>query len=171
MNLGKLLATGRSIMNGRAGVAYRENKHVYLPKFEPAKNLPGKPAGFNAATPAAAAAGAPVKLSVTAPAAPRPAGRPAARREVRADGWSAWLNPMARLSSAVAGPQRSVTAVQTELSLDAVKVLHNDLCDADAEVEVVPLKSRPARVTGAAEAEPAAAWSELGNSLFEANAV
>jgi hypothetical protein len=33
-----------------------------------------------------------------------------------------------------------VNAVQTELSLDAVKVLHNDLSDAD--VEVVPVKSR-----------------------------
>jgi hypothetical protein len=30
--------------------------------------------------------------------------------------------------------------VQTELSLNAVKVLHNDLSDAD--VEIVPVKSR-----------------------------
>ena len=38
---------------------------------------------------------------------------------------------------------RNVTPVQVELSLEKVKVVHNDLTDAD--VEIVPMKSRPAR--------------------------
>jgi len=155
MSFGKLLAAGRSIMNGRPGMAYRENKHVYLPKFEPAKGLLAKPAAVAAATPAASA---PVKLAVTAPGTARPG--------VRAGSWSARLNPISRLRGVVTTQTRPLTAVQIELSLDTVKVLHNDL--SDAEVEVVPLKSRPAR---AAEPEPASAWSELGGGFFEANAV
>jgi hypothetical protein len=38
MKLGKLLAAGKSIMNGRADVSYRANKQIYLPKFGSAKN-------------------------------------------------------------------------------------------------------------------------------------
>ncbi len=148
-------------MSGRAGVAYRENKHVYLPKFDSTKSLPGKTAVLNVAAPAPTAPAAPVKLSVNAPSGQR--------ATARTGNWSARLNPLNPISRlcGAAAPARPVTAVQTELSLDTVKVVHNDL--RDAEVEVVPLKSRPARPAGAAE--PAAAWSELGTGFFEANAV
>ena len=161
MSFGKLLAAGRSIMNGRASVAYRENKHVYLPKFEPAKGLLAKSAPAGGPIPAATASNTPVKLSVTAPSPARPM--------VRGGSWSARLNPITRFCGVATSQSRPVMAVQTELSLDTVKVLHNDLCDA--EVEVVPLKSRPARPAGATEPEPAAAWSELGRGFFEANVV
>lgn len=51
--------------------------------------------------------------------------------------------------------------LQTELSLDSVKVVHNDLSDVD--VEVVPIKSR----TGAAELPaPKKAWEFVGERLF-----
>jgi hypothetical protein len=43
--------------------------------------------------------------------------------------------------------------VQSELSLDSVKVVHNDLSDAD--VEVVPIKSRTAARSGRAGLPPA----------------
>ena len=33
MKLAKLLVAGKSFFNGHGGVAYRENKYVYLPKF------------------------------------------------------------------------------------------------------------------------------------------
>ncbi len=50
---------------------------------------------------------------------------------------------------------------QTELSLDAVRVVHNDLSDVD--VEVVPMKSRSA----APEKKPAKkSWEALGERLF-----
>ena len=38
MNLGKLLAAGKSIVNGKGAVEYRENKQVFLPKFASPKN-------------------------------------------------------------------------------------------------------------------------------------
>jgi len=147
-------------MNGRASVAYRENKHVYLPKFEPAKPVVAKPPAASGSAPAAAPEGA-VKLAVSAPGA-----KPAAMAPAPGS-WSARLNPMTRLRREPASPARPVTAVQTELTLDTVKVVHNDLSDAD--VEVVPLKSRPARPAGVAE--PGFAWSELNTGLFEANVV
>ena len=38
MNFGKLLAAGKSWMNGRAEISYRVDKQFYLPKFESPKN-------------------------------------------------------------------------------------------------------------------------------------
>src|ERR1019366_6157803 len=38
MNLGNMLAAGKCFINGRAAAAYRENKNVYLPKFNSEKN-------------------------------------------------------------------------------------------------------------------------------------
>jgi hypothetical protein len=50
---------------------------------------------------------------------------------------------------------------QTELSLDSVRVVHNDLSDVD--VEVVPMKSRPTPP----ENKPAKkSWEVLGERLF-----
>ena len=163
MSFGKFLAAGKSIMSGRPGAAYRENKRVFVPKFEPAKNPFAKPVPTAGGSPAAGAADTSVKLSVNAPLVAQPVARLAARP----GNWSARLNPISMLRGKPAGPVKAVTAVQTELSLEMVKVVHNDLRDAD--VEVVPLKSRPARTAGAAE--PASAWSELGTGFFEANAV
>ena len=55
--------------------------------------------------------------------------------------------------------------MQSELSLDSVKVVHNDL--SDAEVEVVPMKSRP----GAPVLQPAVkTWEVLGERIFGTNA-
>jgi hypothetical protein len=60
-----------------------------------------------------------------------------APKPARSAGWTERFNPFR-------GPEPVAPAlvkpVQTELSLQAVKVLHNDLSDAD--VEVVPVKSR-----------------------------
>jgi hypothetical protein len=52
-------------------------------------------------------------------------------------------------------------ATQTELSLDAVKVVHNDLSDVD--VEVVPMKSRSAAPELGA---PKKSWEFVGERLF-----
>ena len=37
MKLGKLLGAGKSFFGGQGVVTYRENKQVYLPKFNPGK--------------------------------------------------------------------------------------------------------------------------------------
>lgn len=52
-------------------------------------------------------------------------------------------------------------ATQTELSLDAVKVVHNDLSDVD--VEIVPMKSRSG---GPELAAPRKSWEFVGERLF-----
>ena len=38
MKLGKLLAAGKSIMNGHTEISYRSTKQIYLPKFGTFKN-------------------------------------------------------------------------------------------------------------------------------------
>ena len=57
-------------------------------------------------------------------------------------------------------------AVQVELSLEAVKVVHNDLADAD--IEIVPVKSRTDATPEAPMLPPArAAWEFLGERLVK----
>ena len=133
MNLGKLLGAGRSFFGGGGVVSYREDKRVYLPKFNSLKN-PFEPKSGAESAPVAA----PVVPAVAAPRV-SPARTPvfAAFKTARSAGWTGRFNPFR-------GPEPVapvlVKPVQTELSLQAVKVLHNDLSDAD--VEVVPVKSR-----------------------------
>jgi hypothetical protein len=138
MNLGKLLGAGKSFFGGRGVIAYREDKRVYLPKFNAPKNPfePKAADGNSAPTPE------PKKVSATVVApAPQKIGTSkipvfSAPKPMRTTSWAEKLNPF-RAPQPIAP---MVNAVQTELSLDAVKVLHNDLSDAD--VEVVPVKSR-----------------------------
>ncbi len=60
-----------------------------------------------------------------------------------------------------AGSAKTIAATQAELSLDSVKVVHNDLSDVD--VEVVPMKSR----SSAPENQPAKkSWEFIGERLF-----
>lgn len=164
MNLGKLLGAGKSFFGGGSNVAYRENKRIYLPKFNAEKNpFAPKPAD-------AASAVAPEVKKVSTPVAaktqkipgfaaqpPKPAG------PTRATSWKDKLNPFR--APAPAAP--SVTnAVQVELSLESVKVVHNDLADAD--IEVVPVKSRTAVTPEAPLLPPArASWDFLGERLVK----
>jgi len=158
MNLGKLLCLGNSFFGGNQSVAYRLNKFC-LPKFNAEKNpfTPKPPASEPAAAPLAKAAPVPRIVPVPKVLA-RPAVKPA-----RA-GWTAKLNPFR-------GPEPAATetpvAVQPELSLDTVKVVHNDL--ADAEVEVVPVKSH-ADAPAVPVLPPARqAWEYLGESLLKSS--
>jgi hypothetical protein len=154
MNFGKLLAVGKSIVNGRAEVAYRSDKQFYLPKFGSAKNpftkapVEGAPAPGQKESPESAQ-----KMStVAAPA--QPALKPA--------------NPEASpfISRQPNPAMNDVPVVQPELSLDSVKVVHNDLSDAD--VEVVPLKSRSA----VGDLPPAKkSWEILGERLLKVTAL
>jgi hypothetical protein len=139
MNLGKLLGAGKSFFGGSGVVSYRADKRVYLPKFNAAKN-PFEPKlaesampGVTAPTPAPA--GGMVADEVKTKAATMP--RLVAPKLTRSATWTERLNPF-RGAEPVAS--ESPKPVQAELSLQAVKVLHNDLSDAD--VEVVPVKSR-----------------------------
>lgn len=99
------------------------------------------------------------------PAAPPKGGTPNAPVAVpgTVNGWLKRLNPLvwwenrkpAEPKSAI--PRFNKAPVQGELSLDNIRVVRNDLSDAD--VEVVPMKARPAKtpLTAAPTASGAAA--------------
>lgn len=159
MNLGKLLGAGKTFFGGGGNVAYRENKRVYLPKFNTAKN----PFTPKPAEPAPAVA--PKVKNAPAPVAAKTQKIPvfAAAGPTRAVSWKDKLNPFRAPE-----PSRPTTpsAVQVELSLEAVKVVHNDLADAD--IEVVPVKSRTAATPEAPMLPPARApWEFLGERLVK----
>ena len=150
MNFGKLLAAGKSLVNGNESVQYRANKQVALPKF----SVPKQPLVHSSKPPGTSAVPGGKEV---APAAPKPAAS-----------WASRLNPASVWRGAPAEPRGQAPAqVQTELSLDSVKVVHNDLSDAD--VEVVPMKSHP---VAAPDLPPAKkAWEILGERLMKASAL
>jgi hypothetical protein len=99
------------------------------------------------------------------------------------DSWLKKVNPLvwfgknksAEPKSAIPRFGKSSGPVQGELSLDRIKVMRNDLSDAD--VEVVPAKSRPPTITAPMQASAAAmaipdlppatsAWEYLGERLL-----
>ena len=199
MKLGKLLAAGKSIMNGHTAVSYRSSKQIYLPKFGSTKNpfeqqaapsqeetaaeadssssdaSPKEEAGPEAAPSAPAAAPRPTRLAKPeAPAAPVKSVVVAKTEKISAfpptkKGWASKFNPISLFKPATVKNEKKAgqaktqrpAAMQTELSLDAVRVVHNDLSDVD--VEVVPMKSRSAPP----ELQPAKkSWEFLGERLF-----
>ena len=62
-----------------------------------------------------------------------------------------------------------MAAVQTELSLEKVKVVHNDLTDAD--VEIISMKSRPASYPVADSQSAKRSWESLGERIMKATAL
>jgi hypothetical protein len=188
MKLGALLAAGKSLALGRRGESpYRANKQVYLPKFSSPKNPFAATAEAETETAGPAVAGAnaaPLKKEIAAKTQKLPtltfaASHPVAAGEKpvvmpqksrRSSKWMSRLNPFASGSVFPAAMGRNAkTPVQVELSLDSVKVLRNDLSDVD--VEVVPLKSRPA--SDAVETNPGPvknSWGLLGERLLKMKA-
>ncbi|MEI9963027.1 MAG: hypothetical protein WDM76_18515 [Limisphaerales bacterium] len=81
--------------------------------------------------------------------------------------WTSKLNPASLWRSAE--PAAGQRPVQTELSLEKVKVVHNDLTDAD--VEVVPMKSRPARQKMPDLPPAKQSWELLGERLLRVTAL
>ena len=158
MNLGKLLVAGKSIINGGREISYRANKRVYLPKFGSTPN-PFQPGAEADAAPASVPKAAPVaaKTQKIPPWPPGPA---------RAASWASKLNPISIWRDAHA-VQNAPQPVQSELSLDSIKVVHNDLSDAD--VEVVPMKSRATRAASVPELPPPSRpWDYLAERMFHA---
>ena len=159
MNLGKLLGAGKSFFGGHDSVSYRQKRGVYLPKFNAAKN-PFTPKPVEAS---AAPAVQPVAPAVVAAAKSEQKFASVAAKPVRSVNWAKKLNPF-RASEVAAPPVEKV--VQTELSLNAVKVVHNDLADAD--IEVVPVKSRTVVTPETPMLPPAREpWEFLGERLVK----
>ncbi len=164
MNLGKLLGAGKTFFGGGGKVAYRTDKSFYLPKFNAEKNpFAPKPVESSPAPApevkkvSAALLAKTQKIPVFAAQQPKPA------MPARSTSWTDKLNPFRAPQPARLAPQ---SATQVELSLEAVKVVHNDLADAD--IEVVPVKSRTAATPEPAMLPPArSSWEFLGERLVK----
>jgi hypothetical protein len=197
MKLGKLLGVGKSFFGSDPMAAYCLNKRTCLPKFNEGKNpfaakdagnaLAPEPAtpkaenktpasGLTVAQAVAVAQKARVQKAqppyafkpVAKPAVPpvpkAPVAHTAAQPVVKAarGGWTTRLNPFRPPEPMTMTPP---VAEQTELSLDAVKVVHNDLADAD--VEIVPVKSHTEAQAPAMLPPARHAWEYLGENLLK----
>lgn len=169
MSLGKLLSAGKSLVGLTGSNARYQLQKGALPKFESAKNpfatkpaierepqLPKLSEEEIAATKLKQTQPLPVlnaqpekpaeAAAVVAPPEP-------AKPSPVVDGWVKKLNPMvwfgnrkpAEPKSAI--PRFNKAPVQGELSLDNIKVMRNDLSEAD--VEVVPAKVKPVKMPAA----------------------
>ena len=162
MKLAKLLGVGKSFFGNGEPAAYHLNKRASLPKFNEGRNpFAPKPPEAASAQPGAENK---VRAPEVAPAPALKAPTKSAAKPVRG-GWTTKLNPFRT-------PEPTAPllpfAVQPELSLDAVKVVHNDLADAD--VDVVPVKSRAEAPAAAPVLPPARqAWEYLGESLLKSS--
>ncbi len=175
MNLGKLLGVGRSVFAGDTVVSYHLNRGG-LPRFNEGRNpFAPKPAETAPveSSPENAVSAAPVPAPAPAPKAPSPfVSKPAAKvaanatvppaPKVSRPGWTTRLNPFrppAPVAAAVPAPK----VEQVEFSLGAVKVVHNDLADAD--VEIVPARSHGSAPAAAVMPSERRNWQYLGEDL------
>jgi hypothetical protein len=173
MNLGKLLGSGKSFISGGKPAAYRADKRVYLPQFVSPKNPFMSPTATptQIELPKPSAKDVVVMVEKIKPARAKTQKMPvfaAQGATARKTTWISRLNPISIFNPAPASADKNGMPVQVELSLEKVKVVHNDLTDAD--VEVVPMKSRPAREP--ADLKPAKkSWEVLGERIMKVTAL
>jgi len=162
------MAAGKSLVSGRGAMAYRESKQAYLPKFGSPKNPFVTPAQNESPKAPLENPVAPME-KVSTPSWVKTQKIPAISSAPKSLAtWTTKLNPMTMLRGSQEEKTFSKPVVQTELSLDSVKVVHNDLTDAD--VEIIPMKSRPQKIV--ADLPPAKkSWEILGERLLKATAL
>jgi hypothetical protein len=189
MSLLRLLTTGKTLVGIRdAETRYRVTRQRLLPQFGTAKNpfcACNKPGSAKAAAETvepSQATGAEGKLPASVPqkvlgGASHFRLTHGLRSRVAAirDGWAGKLTSL--LSTPPRKPARAVFAppaklpVQGELSLERVKVVRNDLSDADLAVVPAKQQSAPASVTSALQPSgnvaPTGTWGRVSN-LFRA---
>lgn len=181
MSLGKLLTAGKSLVGGPDVTSrYQMNKQMRLPKFVSPRN-PFATEGKTEVAPAQS-----LKPAQDSPAAEGPTVRPA-RRELskrvalvarlvvamqRTGEWLGKANPFSRVAKS-AGPKKSAIPcftklpVQSELCLDKVHVVRNDLSDADLEVVLAaPSGVKPSLATAGQYETAGKAWGRLTTRLF-----
>lgn len=173
MNLGKLLGAGKSFISGGKPAAYRTDKRVYLPQFVSPKNPFTNPTAVPTQTelPKPPVENSPAIVKKITPSWIKTQTMPvlvAQGATARKTTWVSKLNPASIFRTAPPAAS-DATPVQVELSLEKVKVVHNDLTDAD--VEVVPMKSRPAREPAAEMRSSNNSWTDLGERIMKATAL
>ena len=156
MSLLRLLTAGRSLVSVRDDeTRYRLTSQRLLPQFGSAKN---PFTGREAATPAPAA-DVPQSAEPVAVPATTVAPGPARGLWLEAAAWmSGWTGKLTERFSRPKPkpakpsiPQFSKPPVQAELSLDRIRVVRNDLSDAD--LEVVPARTKAASAAVPVEPE------------------
>ena len=184
MSLGRLLATGKSLVGGQNSTSpYRLNKQMRLPKFVSPRNP------FATELKAEAAPSRPVATEQN-PSVPKAPAVCTAREESpkraalvarfalairRSGAWLGRANPFSRFLK-LAGPKKSAipcfteSPVQSELRLDNVQVVRNDLSDADLEiVPVAPPGVKPDLATAGQCETAGKAWGRLTARIFGSN--
>jgi hypothetical protein len=171
MSLLRLLSTGRSLVDFRdSGSRYRVTRQKLLPKFGSARNPFRAPQRSER----------PAVPAVPAAAVTEPKGQPVRQPGLRpvlatARQWRAWATgqvarwwrPRPRPVRAAQPAQAARLPTQGELSLASVKVMRNDLSDAD--LEVVPARVRAAGAVAVAKADAgSSAWGRMSTRLFGA---
>jgi hypothetical protein len=171
MSLGKLLATGRSLV-GSHGDAHRFqiNKRMALPKFISPKN-PFASGAQQERAEARPPAASPTEAKIRASNAPA---TPAALRKLNPARAIQWvgavgqkLNPLSLLKRAprpVSAASKELPPHQPELSLDTVRVLRNDLSDSDEESPMKPAPKHTGVLAMSARAE--VAMDKLSSKIF-----
>jgi hypothetical protein len=159
MSLLRLLTTGKSLVGGRdTEIRYRASGERLLPHFGSAKNpfsstVKSEPVPAGGRPPAAcvengASSGSEIRSASREPAQARPRGVWHLKAFAILCGWASKIGgrlyrPRAiAIKSAI--PRFAKPPVQGELSLDKIKVVRNDLSDADLEVVAAKLPVAPA---------------------------
>ena len=187
MGLSKFLAVSRSVRNVNDQPArYKMTQQNLLPTFGGAKASEGR--AVETDTPAAEATPNPGTMDLatsTAVAETAGTGRSKpepdkaaefleATKKLRPFGGCSWFkNPFARTTTC----QNENGPVQTELSLDSVKPVRNDLSDSEVELGGVPARTgvppgiptAPKSLPDQAPAATGGLWQRLKTRLFGAN--
>ena len=171
-------------MGGQDGTSrYRLNKNMGLPKFVSPRNP------FATEIKAEAPPACPVAPEQNQSAPQSPAVRAVAdglskraslvarlALATRCAGeWLGKANPLARFANSAAAKKSAIpcftnTPVQSELSLDKVRVVRNDLNDADLEIVPVAAVGEKPDLAKADECEPdGKAWGRPGPQLLGSN--
>lgn len=184
MSLGRLLATGKSLVGGQNSTGrYHLNKQMGLPKFISPRNP------FATEVKAAAVPSGPVATEQK-PTEPKATAIRAVSVEsskraafvvwlglvIRSSGeWLGKANPFSRFPKSVrpkrtAMPRCTKPPVQSELCLDNVHVVRNDLSDADLEVvPVAPAGVKPDSATADQCETTGRSWGRLTTRMFGSN--
>ena len=184
MSLGRLLAAGKSLVGGQNSTSrYQLNKQMRLPKFVSPRNP------FATEVKAEAAPPRPVATkqnpSVPKASAVRTAREESTKRAALVARFALALrrsgeclgkaNPFSRFPK-LAGPKKSAIPcftnppVQSELRLDNVQVVRNDLSEADLEVvPAAPPGVKPDLATTGQRETAGKAWGRLTTRIFGSN--
>ena len=184
MSLGRLLATGKSLVGGQNSTGrYHLNKQMGLPKFISPRNPFATDVKTELTPTSQVAAEEPssaAKVSAVSTAGNESSKRTAwvVRLGVALRCSREWLrqtNPFLRFPK-LAGPKKSTlpsftkSPVQSELRLDNVQVVRNDLSDADLEVVPVASAGTKPDLAAAGSCETAGkTWGRLTARIFGSN--